>query len=61
MDCKVYGEVSKLEKTNVRSVVVTISSEDPKQDIQVIIPFTDLPEGFTVGKHAVVHLALAAR
>ena len=63
MDCMVYGEVTKLEKTSTRSVsvAVTISSEEPKQDIQVIVPFTGLPEGLTIGKHVVLHLALAPK
>lgn len=63
MDCMVYGEVTKLEKTSMRSVsvAVTISSEDPKQDIQIVVPFAGLPEGLTIGKPVVLHLALALK
>ena len=63
MECAVYGEVTKLEKTSMRSVsvAVTISSDDPKQDIQVVVPFTGLPDGLTIGKHVVLHLALAMK
>lgn len=63
MDCSVYGEVTRLEKTSTRSVsvAVTISSEDPKQDINVIVPFTGLPEGLTIGAHVVLRLALVVK
>ena len=43
------------------SVAVTISSDDPKQDINVIVPFTGLPEGLTIGTHVVLHLALVVK
>jgi hypothetical protein len=63
MDCSVYGEVTKLEKTSLRSVsvAVTISADEPKQEIQVILPFTGLPEGLTIGTHVVLHLALVVK